>query len=77
MTTAPTESAESATGTGTPTARTARAPRPRARQGEGPWALGYREPLTKNEQTKKDEDDPQVAIAKQFLHSCEGSASRQ
>ncbi|MCT2586736.1 nitrite/sulfite reductase [Actinophytocola gossypii] len=30
-------------------------PRTRARRGEGQWALGYREPLNKNEQSKKDD----------------------
>jgi sulfite reductase (ferredoxin) len=28
----------------------------RRKRGEGQWALGYREPLNKNEQTKKDDD---------------------
>ena len=30
-------------------------PRPPKRRGEGQWALGYREPLNANEQTKKDD----------------------
>ncbi|RZS31457.1 sulfite reductase (ferredoxin) [Herbihabitans rhizosphaerae] len=30
--------------------------RPPARKGEGQWALGYREPLNKNEQSKKDDN---------------------
>ena len=30
--------------------------RPRKGRGEGQWALGYREPLNKNEQTKKDDN---------------------
>ncbi|WP_020573621.1 nitrite/sulfite reductase [Actinopolymorpha alba] len=29
---------------------------PRRKRGEGQWALGYREPLNKNEQVKKDDD---------------------
>ncbi len=33
-----------------------RTPRPRPKRGEGQWALGYHEPLNKNEQTKKDDD---------------------
>ena len=42
-------------------ARTTRAPRtagaaPGRRRGEGQWALGYREPLNKNEETKKNDD---------------------
>ncbi|WP_295659824.1 nitrite/sulfite reductase [uncultured Nocardioides sp.] len=32
------------------------AARPRPKRGEGQWALGYREPLNKNEQTKKDDN---------------------
>jgi sulfite reductase (ferredoxin) len=36
------------------TVRTSRRPRPK--RGEGQWALGYSEPLNKNEQTKKDDD---------------------
>src|SRR5262245_57325142 len=40
-----------------PTDRRAAAPRkPRPKRGEGQWALGYREPLNKNEQLKKDDD---------------------
>ena len=33
-----------------------RTPRPRPKRGEGQWALGYNEPLNKNEQTKKDDN---------------------
>ncbi|MPZ00616.1 MAG: nitrite/sulfite reductase [Actinophytocola sp.] len=36
----------------TPAKRTSK---PRRRRGEGQWALGYREPLNKNEQSKKDD----------------------
>lgn len=32
------------------------AARPRRKRGEGQWALGYSEPLNKNEQSKKDDD---------------------
>src|SRR5579864_5752540 len=39
--------------TGTKTANTAGAPR---RRGEGQWALGYREPLNKNEESKRNDD---------------------
>ena len=35
---------------------TVRTPRPRPKRGEGQWALGYSEPLNKNEQTKKDDN---------------------
>ncbi|WP_166139340.1 nitrite/sulfite reductase [Nocardioides ochotonae] len=34
----------------------ARTPRPRPKRGEGQWALGHREPLNKNEQSKKDDN---------------------
>ncbi|MRJ77111.1 nitrite/sulfite reductase [Aeromicrobium sp. SMF47] len=40
-----------ATATGTNAAR-----RPRPKRGEGQWALGYREPLNANEQSKKDDN---------------------
>ncbi|MEE2037268.1 nitrite/sulfite reductase [Nocardiopsis sp. CT-R113] len=36
--------------------RTATAASPRRRRGEGQWALGYREPLNKNEENKKNDD---------------------
>ena len=39
----------------TPTA-SKRTRTPRRRRGEGQWALGYREPLNKNEQSKKDDN---------------------
>ncbi|ANH39346.1 Sulfite reductase [ferredoxin] [Nocardioides dokdonensis FR1436] len=41
--------------------------RPRAKRGEGQWALGYREPLNKNEQTKKD-DNP-LNVRARILHT--------
>ena len=34
----------------------ATAARPRPKRGEGQWALGYSEPLNKNEQSKKDDN---------------------
>ncbi|WP_375493383.1 nitrite/sulfite reductase [uncultured Jatrophihabitans sp.] len=37
-------------------ARQTPTPRSKTRRGEGQWALGYREPLNKNEQAKKDDD---------------------
>src|SRR3981189_1343417 len=33
-----------------------KSPRPRKGKGEGQWALGYREPLNKNEENKKFDD---------------------
>ncbi len=53
----------------TPTAPV-RARRPRPKKGEGQWALGHREPLNKNEQTKKD-DNPlnvQARILGRYAH---------
>ncbi|HET7735043.1 MAG TPA: nitrite/sulfite reductase [Nocardioidaceae bacterium] len=39
-----------------PTGVAGRSGRPRPKRGEGQWALGYMEPLNKNEQTKKDDN---------------------
>lgn len=39
---------------------------PRPKKGEGQWALGYTEPLNKNEQSKKD-DDP-LNVRERILH---------
>jgi sulfite reductase (ferredoxin) len=39
---------------------------PRTKKGEGQWALGYTEPLNKNEQSKKD-DDP-LNVQERILH---------
>ncbi len=53
----------------TPTA-SVRTRRPRPKKGEGQWALGHREPLNKNEQTKKD-DNPlnvQARILGRYAH---------
>jgi sulfite reductase (ferredoxin) len=49
--------------------------RPRARRGEGQWALGYREPLNKNEQTKKDDDPLHVRDRILHVYSRRGFAS--
>ncbi|MGH3516669.1 MAG: nitrite/sulfite reductase [Haloechinothrix sp.] len=45
--------------------------RPRQRRGEGQWALGYREPLNKNEQSKKDDNPLNVRarIEKVYAHA--------
>jgi sulfite reductase (ferredoxin) len=39
-----------------PPASAASTQRPKPRRGEGQWALGYREPLNKNEENKKNDD---------------------
>src|SRR6202166_1035016 len=45
-----------ATATATQAKAPGRATPPRRRRGEGQWALGYREPLNKNEENKKNDD---------------------
>jgi sulfite reductase (ferredoxin) len=54
----------------------ARAPRParppRRRRGEGQWALGYREPLNKNEQLKKDDDPLNVRARIESIYAKRG-----
>jgi sulfite reductase (ferredoxin) len=61
--------------TTSPPARPARAPRSRARRGEGQWALGYREPLNKNEQAKKDDAPLNVRDRILNVYSKRGFAS--
>ena len=55
-----------------PAARTAI---PRPKRGEGQWALGYTEPLNKNEQSKKDDDPLNVRDRILHLYSKRGFAS--
>ncbi|MFC6285854.1 nitrite/sulfite reductase [Nocardioides sp. GCM10027113] len=55
--------------------QTAPARRPRPRRGEGQWALGYREPLNKNEQTKKDDNPLNVRDRILNIYSRRGFAS--
>src|SRR5580692_36584 len=50
-----------ATATTTPAKAPGRSAAPRRKRGEGQWALGYREPLNKNEENKKF-DDGKTAI---------------
>src|ERR1700685_2278417 len=45
-----------ATATTTPAKAQAKPAAPRRKRGEGQWALGYREPLNKNEESKKFDD---------------------
>ncbi|MFP5253633.1 MAG: nitrite/sulfite reductase [Actinomycetes bacterium] len=52
-----------------------RAPRPRPKRGEGQWALGYTEPLNKNEQTKKDDNPLNVRARILNIYSKRGFAS--
>jgi sulfite reductase (ferredoxin) len=48
---------------------------PRPKRGEGQWALGYTEPLNKNEQSKKDDDPLHVRDRILHLYSKRGFAS--
>ncbi|MGH3252093.1 MAG: nitrite/sulfite reductase [Trebonia sp.] len=48
--------ATGATATSTPAKAQGKSPAPRRKRGEGQWALGYREPLNKNEESKKYDD---------------------
>jgi len=45
------------------------------RRGEGQWALGYREPLNKNEQVKKDDDGLNVRARIEGIYAHRGFAS--
>lgn len=48
---------------------------PRPKRGEGQWALGYTEPLNKNEQSKKDDDPLNVRDRILYVYSKRGFAS--
>jgi len=48
---------------------------PRPKRGEGQWALGYTEPLNKNEQSKKDDDPLNVRDRILHVYSKRGFAS--
>ena len=48
---------------------------PRPKRGEGQWALGYTEPLNKNEQSKKDDDPLNVRARILNIYSKRGFAS--
>ena len=58
-----------------PGAAPARTPRPRPKRGEGQWALGYMEPLNKNEQSKKDDNPLNVRARIIDIYSKRGFAS--
>src|SRR5688500_17530203 len=49
-----------------------RTARPRPKRGEGQWALGYTEPLNKNEQTKKDDNPLNVRARIENIYSKRG-----
>jgi sulfite reductase (ferredoxin) len=50
-------------------------PRPRRKRGEGQWALGFREPLNPNEQSKKDDHPLNVRARIENIYSHRGFAS--
>lgn len=49
--------------------------RPRPKRGEGQWALGYREPLNANEQSKKDDNPLNVRARIENIYSHRGFES--
>jgi sulfite reductase (ferredoxin) len=52
-----------------------RSGRPRQKRGEGQWALGYREPLNANEQSKKDDNPLNVRSRIENIYSKRGFSS--
>ncbi len=52
-----------------------RSGRPRQKRGEGQWALGYREPLNQNEQSKKDDNPLNVRARIENIYSKQGFSS--
>src|ERR1700761_2918449 len=55
--------------------RIGRSGRARQKRGEGQWALGYTEPLNKNEQSKKDDNPLNVRARILDIYSKRGFAS--
>jgi sulfite reductase (ferredoxin) len=55
--------------------RVGRSGRTRPKKGEGQWALGYKEPLNKNEQSKKDDNPLNVRARIINIYSKKGFAS--
>ncbi|HZJ09891.1 MAG TPA: hypothetical protein VFD39_09360, partial [Trueperaceae bacterium] len=55
--------------------RVGRSGRSRPKKGEGQWALGYNEPLNKNEQSKKDDNPLNVRARIINIYSRKGFAS--
>ena len=58
----------------TPTS-TGRSGRPRQKRGEGQWALGYKEPLNANEQSKKDDNPLNVRARIENIYAHRGFSS--
>jgi sulfite reductase (ferredoxin) len=59
----------------TPPTRRVVSARPARRKGEGQWALGYREPLNPNEQSKKDDNPLNVRARIENIYAKRGFAS--
>ncbi|MCW2780619.1 MAG: nitrite/sulfite reductase [Marmoricola sp.] len=55
-----------------PSGAAGRSGRPRPKRGEGQWALGYKEPLNKNEQSKKDDNPLNVQARIHNIYSKRG-----
>ncbi len=60
---------------GVPAAAPRAAAKPRRKKGEGQWALGYREPLNVNEQSKKDDNPLNVRARIENIYAHGGFAS--
>jgi sulfite reductase (ferredoxin) len=72
MTSTPTHTRQAAAGAD---GRVGRSGRTRPKKGEGQWALGYTEPLNKNEQSKKDDNPLNVRARILNIYSKKGFAS--
>ena len=70
-----TETAAETTSPGRTTTAQRPAARPRRKKGEGQWALGYREPLNPNEQSKKDDNPLNVRARIENIYAKRGFAS--
>jgi sulfite reductase (ferredoxin) len=62
-------------GTPAPAGGPGRSGRPRQKRGEGQWALGYREPLNQNEQSKKDDNPLNVRARIENIYAKRGFSS--
>src|SRR5687767_697328 len=70
-----TDTAPDTTSRGRTAAAQRQAARPRRKKGEGQWALGYREPLNPNEQSKKDDHPLNVRARIENIYAKQGFAS--
>jgi sulfite reductase (ferredoxin) len=70
-----TETAAETTSPGRAATARSQGARPRRKKGEGQWALGYREPLNPNEQSKKDDNPLNVRARIENIYAKRGFAS--